>query len=38
MAYGVDKHPDPPEPPSGHWEYDQVDGDTVRVWVREDEE
>jgi hypothetical protein len=36
MAYNVDRRPDPDELPSGHWEYDQVDGESIRIWVREE--
>ena len=38
MAYGVDKHPNPPEYPAGHIELEREDGEIVRRWVSDEED
>jgi hypothetical protein len=40
MAYGVDEYPDPPESPSGHydWEYDADCGCSMPAWVDDEDE
>lgn len=38
LAYGVDTHPNPPEYPNGHVEWDVVDGKPIHKWVRDYDE
>lgn len=39
VAYGVDQFPNPPELPSGHFEWDSDDdGRPIKRWVRDYDE
>lgn len=35
MAFGVDRFPNPQENPEGHYEYDRIDGEVIRYFVRD---